>query len=442
MKSYLTHLECSACGRTFDPHEIQTICPDCEQPLLARYDLKALKRSLTPERLRERPATMWRYRELLPVFSEEHIVSLGETMTPLLPLARLGEVLGLKDLWLKDETRLPTGTFKARGLAMAVSKCVELGIRKVAIPSAGNAAEALSAYAARAGLACFVFMPEDAPVANRRVCQAAGARVFLVKGLIGDAGRIVQQGVKTQGWFDVSTFKEPYRLEGKKTMGLELAEQLGWELPDAIVYPTGGGTGLVGFWKAFEELGTLGWLRDPVKRPKMIAVQPEGCAPIVKAFHKGKDQAEPWEDAQTVAGGLRVPKPFADRLILRVLRESGGTAVAVSDHEIVESMGLLARAEGLFASPEAAATVAALPKLLREGFLRREERVVLLNSGTLLKHVELLGGLRPPVLDPDSGSPLPSLLGGAQLGAEEERSKDPRPDEEGETGSDGLPSSL
>ncbi len=398
MKSYFTHLECSACGQACDPRRVQTTCPDCGQPLLARYDLATLRRSFSPERWEERPATMWRYRELLPVFDERNIVSLGETITPLLPLPRLGEALGLTDLWLKDETRLPTGTFKARGLAMAVSKCVELGIKRVAIPSAGNAAEALSAYAARAGLECFVFLPEDAPLANRRVCQAAGARVFRVKGLIGDAGRLVQQGREEHGWFDVSTFKEPYRLEGKKTMGLELAEQFRWELPDAIVYPTGGGTGLVGFWKAFEELGALGWLRSE-KRPQMIAVQAEGCAPIVRAFHEGRDEAEPWEGARTIAGGLRVPKPFADRLILRVLRESGGTAVAVSDREILESMKQLARAEGLLASPEGAATVAVVRKLVREGFLQRDERVVLLNSGTLLKHVDLIEGPEPPVLD-------------------------------------------
>ena len=408
MKSYFTHLECSACGRTFNPHEVQTICVDCEQPLLARYDLDALKRSFRPEQWEKRPATMWRYRELLPVFDEKNIVTLGETMTPLVPLPRLGEALGLGDLWLKDETRLPTGTFKARGLAMAVSKCVELGTKKVASPSAGNAAEALSAYAARGGLECFVFMPQDAPLANQRICQAAGARVFLVKGLIGDAGQIVQQGVKTEGWFDVSTFREPYRLEGKKTMGLELAEQLQWELPDAIVYPTGGGTGLVGFWKAFEELGELGSVGE--KRPKMIAVQAEGCAPIVKAFHEGREEAEPWEGARTIAGGLRVPKPFADRLILRVLRESGGTAVAVSDGEILEGMRQLARTEGLLASPEGAATVAALPKLLSEGVLRPNERIVLLNSGTLLKHVELLEGLKLPVLDPHQSDSLSRSL--------------------------------
>ncbi len=399
-KSYFTRLECSACGRAFDPHKIQTVCPDCEQPLLARYDLSALRRSFTPEQLKGRPETMWRYRELLPVFDERHVVSLGEAMTPLLPLPKLGEALGLSDLWLKDETRLPTGTFKARGLAMAVSKCVELGIKKVAIPSAGNAAEALSAYAARAGLECFVFMPQDAPIANQRICQAAGARVFLVKGLIGDAGRIVQQGREKYGWFDLSTFKEPYRVEGKKTMGLELAEQFGWTLPDVIVYPTGGGTGLVGMWKAFDELQALGWIDE--RRPRMVSVQPAGCAPIVKAFHEGRDRAEPWEDAQTIAGGLRVPKPFADRLILKVLRESGGTAVAVPDDEIRETMTLLSRTEGLYASPEGAATVAAARRLVRGGFIEPDERVVLFNCGTLLKHVDLLEGPELPVLDPKS----------------------------------------
>lgn len=399
-QSCFTHLECSSCGQTFDPRRAQTICPDCEQPLLARYDLDALKRSFTPEQLRDRPATMWRYLELLPVFDAEKIVSLGETMTPLLPVPRLGEALGLGDLWVKDETRLPTGTFKARGLAMAVSKCVELGIWKVAIPSAGNAAEALSVYAARAGLEGFVFMPQDAPPSNRLICRAAGANVFLVKGLISDAGRLVQQGSEKYGWFNLATFREPYRLEGKKTMGFELAEQLDWKLPDAIIYPTGGGTGLVGLWKAFDELEALGWIGG--KRPKMISVQSEGCAPVVKAFQQGEDRVEPWDDARTIAGGLRVPQPFADRLILKVLRESGGTAVTVSDREILKAMGLLARTEGLLASPEGAATVAAAERLVREGFISPDERVVLMNCGTLLKHVDLLEGPEPPLLDPQS----------------------------------------
>ena len=400
MRSYFTHLECSSCGREFDPRTIQTICPDCEQPLLARYDLESLSRVWTPDTLKERHATMWRYRGLLPVFDNENIVSLGETMTPLVDTPRLGQELGLGDLWVKDEARLPTGTFKARGLAMAVSKAVELGIKKVAIPSAGNAAEALSVYAARAGLECYVFMPQDAPLANQRICQAAGANVFLVKGLIGDAGELVRRGCEKHGWFDLSTFKEPYRVEGKKTMGLELAEQFQWALPDAIVYPTGGGTGLVGMWKVFDELEALGWIGG--KRPKMISVQAEGCAPIVQAFQQGSDHAEPWVDAATIAGGLRVPKPFADRLILTVLRESKGTALAVPDGEIREMIALLSRTEGLLASPEGAATVAAARRLVREGFIKPDERVVLFNCGTLLKHVDLLAGPELPVLDPRS----------------------------------------
>jgi threonine synthase len=400
MGSHFTRLECGSCGRAFDARTVQTICPDCEQPLLARYDLEDLSRVWTPEALKERPATMWRYRELLPVFADENIVSLGETMTPLVPVPRLAHEIGLRDLWVKDETRLPTGTFKARGLAMAVSKCVELGIKRLAIPSAGNAAEALSVYAARAGLECFVFMPQDAPLANQRICRAVGANVLLVKGLIGDAGKLVRRGCEEHGWFDLSTFKEPYRLEGKKTMGLELAEQLRWALPDAIIYPTGGGTGLVGLWKAFDELEALGWIDG--KRPKMISVQPSGCAPIVRAFQGGEDHAEPWAGAETIAGGLRVPKPFADRLILRVLRESGGAAVAVSDREMREMIALLGRTEGLLASPEGAATVAAARTLVREGLLKSDERVVLFNCGTLLKHVDLLEGPELPVLDPHS----------------------------------------
>jgi threonine synthase len=384
----LTHLECSACGGTFDSTRRNTVCTTCDQPLLARYDLKKLAASWRPEELNRRPPTMWRYRELLPVQDEKKVVSLGETITPLLPVPRLSQALGLRDLWVKDEARLPTGTFKSRGLAMAVSKAVELGIRRVAIPSAGNAAEALSVYAARAGLECYVFLPKDAPLANQRLCQAAGAHVFLVDGLISDAGKLVREGTERFGWFDLSTFREPYRVEGKKTMGLELAEQFHWALPDVILYPTGGGTGLIGMWKAFQELEELGWLGS--QRPRMISVQSSGCAPIVRAFAQGAQASEFWEGAATIAGGLCVPQPFADRLILRVLTESDGLAIAVSDEEIRSAMTLLSRTEGVLASPEGAATVAAAKRLVQSGQIEPGERVVLFNCGTMMKHVELL----------------------------------------------------
>ncbi len=407
--SLFTRLECSGCAREHDPHRLQTVCEACGQPLLARYDLDRLKARWTPADLRDRPATLWRYRELLPVLDERHVVSLGETMTPLLRVPSLGESLGLENLRVKDESRLPTGTFKARGLALAVSKAVELGVTRVAIPSAGNAAEALSVYAARAGLECFAFMPQDAPLANQRICQAAGAKVFLVDGLISDAGKIVREGIDTCGWFDVSTFREPYRCEGKKTMGLELAEQLNWTLPDVIVYPTGGGTGLVGMWKAFEELEALGWIDS--KRPRMVAVQSSGCAPIVRAFEAGAERADFWQGAATVAGGLRVPGPLADRLILRAIRASHGRALAVDDADILACMTEWSAAEGLLPSPESAATLAGLKRLVGEGWIRPEDSVVLFSCGTLLKHVDLIDAREPPVLDPDARLDYRALLG-------------------------------
>lgn len=389
MSRYVTELACSYCDRSYSADRLRTVCADCGQPLLTRYDTDGLASSWNRAALRDRAPTMWRYRELLPIDDPDEVVSLGEPMTPLVPLPRLGHQLGLDDLWLKDETRLPTATFKARGLAMAISRAVELGVETVAIPSAGNAAEAASVYAARAGLKCIVAMPQDAPIANQRICRAAGARVELVDGLISDAGRWVARGVERHGWFDLSTFREPYRVEGKKTMGLELAEQLNWTLPDVIVYPTGGGTGLVGMWKAFAELEAIGWIG--AERPRMISVQAEGCAPIVRAFHAGSEAPEPWENADTIAGGLRVPFPLAGRLILQALRESGGTAVAVSDADIRRAMTGLSSTEGVLSSPESAATLAAARQLASSGDVRPTDRVVLFNCGTLLKHVDLLG---------------------------------------------------
>ena len=322
---------------------------------------------------------MWRYAELLPVIDSCHIVSLNESMTPLLPAQRLAASLGLETLWVKDESRLPTGSFKARGLAMAVSKAKELGLTKLAIPSAGNAATALASYAAQAGMAAHIFMPQDAPPFNRNTCQLAGANVTLIDGLITDAGKIVAEHKEAEGWFDVSTLKEPYRVEGKKTMGLEIAEQFDWELPDVIIYPTGGGTGIVGMWKVFQELEAIGWIDG--KRPRMISVQSAGCAPIVKAWLEGAPEAEPWINAQTTAAGLRVPQAVGDFLILDAIYQSGGAAIAVTDHEIGEAMGTLATQEGILACPEGAATVAGLSKLVADGEIQPENKVVLFNTG-------------------------------------------------------------
>jgi len=377
--TYLTHLECGLCGKLHKATEPQNLCTACGKPLLAKYDLAALAQVWSKASLARRHEDMWRYREILPIVSPENIVSLGETMTPLLRAKRLGDALNLKSLWIKDESRMPTGTFKARGLAMAVSKAKEFGLTELVIPSAGNAATALSVYAARAGMCAHIFMPKDAPSFNAETTRLAGAQVELVDGLITDAGRMVAERKEQKGWFDVSTLKEPYRVEGKKTMGLELAEQLGWRLPDVIIYPTGGGTGIVGMWKAFDELEQLGWIEK--KRPRMISVQSTGCAPIVKAFHEGKSEAEFWENAETIAAGLRVPKAIGDFLILDILRQSGGTAVAISDAEILNAMSELASKEGVLACPEGAATLAGLKAILEKRMIEPDEEVVLFNTG-------------------------------------------------------------
>ncbi|HXG38877.1 MAG TPA: threonine synthase [Bacteroidota bacterium] len=386
--TYLTHLECSVCGDRHSPHEVQTVCRSCGKSLLARYDLQRAKQ-LNRESLRLRPPSLWRYRELLPVEREEHIVSFGEGMTPVVPLRRIGGQLGLSRLWMKDEGQLPTGSFKARGLGMAISKARELGVKKICIPSAGNAAGASAAYAARAGMECFIFLPEDTPEINIKECLACGAHVELVKGNISDAAKAMNQK-KQPDWFDVSTLKEPYRLEGKKTMGYELAEQFGWELPDVILYPTGGGTGLIGMWKAFEEMEQLGWIGS--KRPKMVSVQTSGCAPIVKAFTEKKKESEFWQNAQTIASGLRVPKAFADHLILKAIYESSGYAVAVSDEEIVAAVRGIASQEGLFICPEGAATLVALKKLLQERRVAGDDSILLFNTGAGIKYPEVVKG--------------------------------------------------
>lgn len=379
MNEFLKHLECSSCSETYPYSEPQNLCHSCGKPLFARYALNLLTDTWKPKHLHSRPNSLWRYRELLPLVDDKHIVSLGETMTPLIHAKSLGAEFGLSELWIKDESRLPTGSFKARGLAMAVSKAKELGIRKLAIPSAGNAATALSVYAASAGIPAYIFMPNDTPTFNIQTCQLAGANVTLIDGLISDAGKFVAERKSDEGWFDVSTLKEPYRVEGKKTMGFELAEQLDWKLPDVIIYPTGGGTGIVGMWKGFAELEAIGWIGK--KRPRFISVQTEGCAPIVKALKEGKTHAEPWQDAHTIASGLRVPQAIGDFLILDAIRESGGTAVAVTDDAIQEAMQLLPSTEGILTCPEGAATVASLKELVADGTIKSSDQVVLFNTG-------------------------------------------------------------
>ena len=385
MKSYLVELVCPECGAAFPAEQLQTYCPACQSPLLARYDLAALREALSPETVSRRPKGLWRWAELLPVREARHRLTLGEGDTPLLPAPRLAERLGLQHLYIKDEAQNPTGTFKARGLAVAVARAVELGVRAFVIPTAGNAGGALAAYAARAGAEAHIFMPQDAPRVNQAEVQAAGASLTLVDGLISDAARLAAAEARKHGWFDVSTFKEPYRVEGKKTMGLEIAEAFGWSVPDVILYPTGGGTGLVGMWKAFAELEALGWIGP--KRPRLISVQATGCAPVVRAFQEGAERARPWENAHTVAAGLRVPRVFADRLILRALRETNGLAVAVTDEEILAAQKEMARTEGIFPAPEGAATLAALHRLVAQGAIAPQERVVLFNTGSGLKYV-------------------------------------------------------
>jgi len=385
MKTYLTHLACSKTGEQFDAGQLHNLSP-AGAPLIAQYDLETARAELSRDSIESGPRSMWRYAPLLPVSREEDVVSLGEGWTPLLQTPRLGAALGAKNLWLKEESANPTGTFKARGMTAAVSMAKSLGVKKLAAPSAGNAASALAAYSARAGLEAHIFMPRDVPRTNYLECVGCGANVTLVDGLISDCGRIVAERKEEEGWFEVSTLKEPYRIEGKKTMGLELAEQLGWRLPDAILYPTGGGVGIIGMWKAFAELEALGWIG--AKRPKMISVQAAGCAPIVRAWDAGKTASEFWDGAETLASGLRVPKALGDFLVLNAVRESGGTAVAISDEELLADGRLLAETEGLFEAPEGAACVTAVRRLLKSGFLSADEEIVIYNTGTGLKYPE------------------------------------------------------
>ena len=385
--SFLTNLACSNCGKSFSAKEIQTFCVECNSPLISNYNLDAAREHLDRDEFKTRQKGMWRWHELLPILDPQNMVNLGEGDVALLRLPRVGSSLGLTNLFVKDESSNPTGSFKARGLSAAVSKAKELGINKVIIPTAGNAGGAMAAYAARAGMQALIYMPKDTPTANIEESRIAGAEVILVDGLISDAAGMAGEKARKDGWFDLSTFKEPYRMEGKKVMGYELAESFNWTLPDVIIYPTGGGTGLVGMWKAFEELEQLGWLNNK-NRPRMVSVQAEGCAPVVRAFERKAAFCDFWTNAKTIASGLRVPKSFADDLILDSLYESKGTAIAVSDASITEAQKELAKAEGIFAAPEGAATLAALKELVKTKWIQADERVVMFNTGTGLKYLD------------------------------------------------------
>jgi threonine synthase len=399
-------LHCSACDASHDLSRLQNVCKACGKPLYARYDLGAVRDSFRPAMVRSRPVrSMWRFAEVLPVANAARAVSLGEGLTPLLRATRRGDFRQFDNLWIKDESFNPTASFKARGLAAAIARAVELGVDAVALPSAGNAAGAAAAYAARAGLRAVIIMPADTPPANILECMVQGAEVYLVRGLISDAGKLVRDGCKRFGWFDLSTLREPFRVEGKKIMGYELSLDMqaalgtpGPRLPDVIIYPAGGGTGLVGMWKAFDEMEQLGWIGR--ERPRMVAVQATGCAPIVHAFDAGREFAEPVTDAHTVAAGLRVPGAIADFLMLRAIRSSGGTAIAVTDDELIAGQHDLAREQGVFACPEGGATWAAARKLLAAGWLRSDQHIVLFNTGSGLKYTHLVKTPDLPTLDP------------------------------------------
>jgi threonine synthase len=381
--TFVTHLECGITGERYPADTVQGLSR-VGRPLLVRYDLDAVRAAVTPADLVKRPADLWRYRELLPVRRAENIVSLGEITTPIIPLAKIAAGAGATNLLVKDEGRLPTGSFKARGLVMAISMAKELGVTTIAMPTNGNAGAAAAAYAAQAGIEAVIFCPDDTPEINVREIAAQGARVYRVNGLIDDCGKLVAAGKEANGWFDLSTLKEPYRIEGKKTMGLELAQQLGWELPDVIFYPTGGGTGLIGMWKAFAELEALGWIGP--KRPRMVAVQAEGCAPMVRAWEAGERHATRWEDAHTVAAGIRVPQAVGDFLILDAVRESNGFAMAVSDAAILEAVEDAARLDGLLLCPEGGATLAAWRAAVADGRVSPDETALLFNCATGLKY--------------------------------------------------------
>ncbi len=384
---FLIDLVCTKTGKSYSKDQLWNLSPEADAPLFARYDLDAVAKTMRREKLAERVPTMWRYAEVLPVENDQFQVSLGEGFTPLLQATSLGKKMGVPALYIKDEGLNPTGSFKARGMSAAISRAAELGAQAIAIPSAGNAGGATAAYAARAGLPAHIFMPKDVPQANYIECKVLGAHVELIDGLISDCGKIVASRKEIEGWFDISTLKEPYRVEGKKTMGYELAEQFDWELPEVVIYPTGGGTGLIGMWKAFDEMEQMGWIGS--ERPRMISVQAEGCAPIVRAYNSGNEHAEPWIDAETIAAGLRVPAAVGDFLMLKAIRDSGGCALSVTDEELMASASKMATAVGSFPAPEGAATLSALEKLIAQNLVNERDRVVLFNTGTGLKYIEL-----------------------------------------------------
>jgi threonine synthase len=384
-KSFVSHLECSKCRKSYDHDQVNQLC-SCGAPLLVRYDLKSLASVFKKKNLGARPSSLWRYRELLPVKEEDNIVTLGEGMTPLIPLARIGGRLGLRNLFMKDEGTIPTGTFKARGAAVGVSEAKELGIRVLAMPTNGNAGGAWSLYCARAGIKCFIVMPEDAPAIPRNESALSGAELYLVRGSIRDAGKIIGRAVMKHGWYDASTLKEPYRIEGKKTMGFEIAEQFGWQVPDVILYPTGGGVGIIGIYKGLRELQELGWIGE--KMPRLVAVQAAGCAPIVKAWEEKKAESEFWQNSSTIAFGINVPKALGDFLVLEAVYKTNGYAVTVGDDELLQAQASLASEEGTYVCPEGAATLSATVRLLKEGWIKADEKIVLLNTGTGLKYPE------------------------------------------------------
>ncbi len=385
--SYFSHLYCPKCSETYEKNRPVNLCK-CGGPLLASYNLKSAG-EFKKEDLKGRPENMWRYREMLPVEDPKNIVSLGEGYTPIFSLKRLGEKLGLENLCCKDEGLNPTGSFKARGAAAGISRIRELGIKEIAMPTAGNAGGAWASFGARAGIKAHIAMPADAPEITKTECAVAGASVYLVNGNIADAGKIIGEGAKKYGWFEVSTLKEPYRIEGKKTMGYEILEQMNWDPPDYIFYPTGGGVGIIGIWKAIKEMEELGWI-DGKKKPKMVSVQAEGCAPIVRAYERGESFATEWTEPETIAAGIRVPKALGDFLVLEAIRDSGGTAIAVSDGEIKKAMEETARLEGMFICPEGAANVVALEKLVERGWINTQEKVLLLNTGAGIKYSQTL----------------------------------------------------
>jgi threonine synthase len=400
---YVSHLECPKCGASYESEKPVQLC-QCGSPLLVQYDLKKVRENFSKESLVSRKADLWRYLELLPIKNENNVVSLGEGMTPLLSLKNLGPKSGMSNLYLKDEGLIPTGTFKARGAAVGASRAKELGIKVLAMPTNGNAGGAWAAYCAKAGIKAVIVMPKDAPIIHRKEVAITGANLFLVNGLISDAGKIVNRAVAEYGWFDASTLKEPYRIEGKKTMGLELAEQFGWEMPDMIIYPTGGGVGIIGIYKGLKELQEIGWVSG--RMPRLVAVQSTGCAPIVKAWEEKKKESVFWENARTIAFGLTVPKALGDFLVLEAVYNTDGCAVAVEDDEILKAQQMLATDEGIFVCPEGAATLSAAVKLFRNGWIKDDDKVVLLNTGTGLKYPETVKA-EPPLLQP--GDQLPRI---------------------------------